>query len=57
MVMSQVLAESWNRLPSEGPWLHTGKNSKLSHRKVKGLFTVIHTPWTKCSLSQKGEWP
>ena len=46
----QVLA----RPPSVGSWLHTGKNSRVSHSKVKeGLFREINTPQTECGPSQK----
>ena len=35
----------WDGHPSEGPWLHTGKNSRVSQSRVKtGLFREIHTP-------------
>ena len=52
--MSQVLCEPLGQLPSEGPWLHAGKNSRTSHSKVKpGLFREIYIPKTECGLSQK----
>lgn len=35
----------WDKEPSEGPWLHVGKNSRMSHGKGKaGLFREIHIP-------------
>ena len=35
----------WNGPPSEGPWLLTGQNSRVSPSKVKaGSFTETHTP-------------
>ena len=44
----------WDGPPSEGPWLHAGMNSRMSHSKVKaGLFREIHTPQPECELSQK----
>ena len=44
----------WDGLPGEGPWLHTGKNSRVSHSKVKAdLLREIHTPWRECGPSQK----
>ena len=34
----------WDGPPSVGSWLHAGKNSRVSHSKVKeGLFREIHT--------------
>jgi len=42
-------------LPSEGPWLRAGKNSRASHSKVKtGLIREIRTPQTDCGPFQKG---
>ena len=52
-VMSQVLSEPLGQLPSEGPWLHTGKNSRTSHSKVKsGLFREIYIPKTVWAVSE-----
>ena len=33
----------WAWLPSEGPWLQAGKNSRTSHSKVRGRFTERET--------------
>ena len=45
MVMSQVSGKSLGQPPSVGSWLHTGKNSRASHSKVKeGLFRDKNTP-------------
>ena len=45
MVTSQVSDKSLGELPNVGSWPHTGKNSRVSHSKVKeGLFWEIHTP-------------
>ena len=35
MVMSQVSGEFLGWLPSEGPWLHAGRNSRVSRSRVK----------------------
>ena len=41
MVVFQVSS----RLPTEGSWLHTEKNSRGSQSRVKvDLFREIHTP-------------
>ena len=35
----------WDRLQIEGPWLHAGKNSRMSPSRVKaGLLREIHAP-------------
>lgn len=37
----------WNEPPSEGRWLLTEQNSRVSATKVKaGLFTETHIPET-----------
>ena len=38
MVTYQAMSESMGWLPIVGCWLRTGKNSRVSHSKVKGLF-------------------
>ena len=48
--MSQVSDEP----PSEGPLLHSAKNSGVSHGKVKaGLFREIQIPQAESGPSQK----
>ena len=43
-------ASSQNGPPSEGPWLHTGKNSRVRKGNVKeSLFTEINIPQAECS--------
>ena len=37
----------WDGPPPEGPWSHSGEDSRVSHKKVKAsLFREIHTPQT-----------
>ena len=44
----------WDGPPSEAPWLHEGKNLRVSHSKVKaGVIREIHIPQTQCCPSQK----
>ena len=44
MLTSRVSDKSLGGLPNVGSWPHTGKNSRVSHRKVKeGLFWEIST--------------
>ena len=57
-VMSQDLRSPWDWLPSVGPWFHAGKNSTVSHNKVKAcLFRQLHFPKAEYSLSQKVRGP
>ena len=57
-VMSQDLRSPWDWLPSVGPWFHAGKNSTVSHSKVKAcLFRKLHIPKAEHSLSQKVRGP
>lgn len=43
--MSQVSAESLGHAqPGEGPWLHTGGNSRETHRVKVDLFREMQTP-------------
>ena len=45
---------TWDGLPSEGPRLCAGKNSRVSHGKVKAdLSCKVHTPLTECGPAQK----
>ena len=45
---------SWDRLPSEVPWLLAGKNLRASHSKVKaGILKEVRIPYAECSLPQK----
>ena len=38
-------ASSWDVPPSEGPWLHAGKNSRVIHSKMKaGVLRERHIP-------------
>ena len=42
-------ASSQNGPPSEAPWLHTGKNSRVRKGKVKeSLFREINIPQAEC---------
>ena len=51
IVMSQ--ASPWDGLSSMDRELHTGKNSRVTHSKVKaGLFREMHIPLTVCCQSQ-----
>ena len=48
-------ASPWDRLPSEGPWLCAGRNSRSCHRKVKeSLFRDIHIPHELLSKGESG---
>lgn len=39
-------ASPWGGPPSEGPWLHAGKNSLASRSGVKaGLFCILRRVW------------
>ena len=53
MTCPRSWASSWDAPPSEGPWLHSGKNSRMSRSKVNaGLFIEIHTHSIECGQSQ-----
>ena len=55
MVMSQVSGEFLGWLPSEGPWLQAGGNSRASRSRVKACIYLrrytLHRQ--KFALSQK----
>lgn len=55
MVVSQVSGEFLGWLPSEGPWLHAGRNSRESRSRVKACVYsrryTLHRQ--KFALSQK----
>ena len=57
-VMSQDLSASLGLATKCGPWFHAGKNSTVSHSKVKAcLFRKLPTPKGEHSLSQKVRGP
>ena len=43
MVLSQVLGKFLGQPPSEGPWLHSGKNSRTATVKWKQVYLERYT--------------
>ena len=54
VVKSQIMSETLGQPPSVVSWLHSVKNSKVSHTRGKEVYSgKKHTPWAECGPTWK----